>query len=510
MDPVKRAEEAVEAIKVEQARLGEAIAKGERAVSERYQQIERKVDDVMRLQTLQEEAARDAQRSAWNAPGGTVRDLSQYIQSDGSLRLVQGVQRFEDDELGLRGEAEVGGLFTDRPVCELQREIQDAMIHRASLRLVGCRATPKADAILVRLLKMLPANVRAALVATRRGIAEGRLQRAFGDSSGAGAEFIPDTFSPILWRPYEIQSSILSDFETINVDGPVVYPQLTGELTPYIMGRSVSDDPAKLTASSLSTANKTLDVGGISVRLTAALITLEDSAAFVAPAMQAAILRALRDGLDDCGMNGDTQSTHQDTGLGTWNPRSRWASAGLGSAADHRRFFNGLRRLARLGSGTSNQSAASSFTVALMNIFAILGERAGANPIVYTSPEYYVADVMADANLLTVDKSGVSATRDAASPLAGISFMGVPIKPVRWLKEDKTSAGIFDGATMTTDSFVVASRSDIKHAVRRGATVSLAVREEQGAMHLVGTAREALEMTGPTGTLCVAEAINLN
>jgi len=510
MDPVEQAHRTVQEIRQEQGRLGELIAKGERSASERFDQLSRKVDELMRAQALIDQAALDYQRSAWNAPGGSVRDLSQYIQGDGTVRLVQGTQTIEDDELGFRGVAEVDGLFTGRPVCDLQREIQDALIHRASLRMVGCRATPKADGAIARLLRMLPKDVRTALVGTRRGIADGRLSRAFGDAAGVGGEFIPDTFSPMLWRQFELQSNVLSDFDAIPVDGPVVYPQLTGELTPYIMGRTVSDDPAKLQASSITTANKTLDVGGISVRATMAMIALEDAAAFVAPVMQEAVFRALRDGLEDCAINGDTQSTHQDTGLASWNPRSRWATATLGSAADIRRFFNGLRRLARLGSGTSDQTAATSFTAALLNVLALMGERAGARPIVYTSPEYYVSDVMADANLLTVDKSGINATRDAASPLAPISFMGVPIKPTRWLKEDKTAAGIYDGSTTSYDSFVVASRHEIKHAIRRGASVSLVVREEQGAIHLVGSAREALEMTGPAGTLCVGEAIKLN
>ena len=45
-------------------------------------------------------------------------------------------------------------------------------------------------------------------------------------------------------------------------------------------------------------------------------------------------------------INGDTNATHQDD-ISNWSIREGWGSSGLGSSADHRRLFLGMRAAAK-------------------------------------------------------------------------------------------------------------------------------------------------------------------
>lgn len=508
-DLVARAEATIAKIASTQRELGEQIANGERAASERFAQLTRKVEDLQRAQEIISSHTQGVQRAAWFADvGGSDQQLRQFVDGD-TVRLVDTTAEEQDEDFGIRGMVTRPGLLTGRPVTEVQRDLQEALVQRAWIRSVLPQGTPtpKADGAILRALRNLPKEVRGPLSAM---IKSGAIRRAFGDTATLGTEWIPTTFNPQLWRPFELQSDILGLFDTIQVDGPVTYPQLTGEPTPFIQGKTISNDPAKLQASEVATADKTINFSALSVRVSMALVALEDAAAFVSGEVMRTVMKALRDALDDCAVNGDTTATHLHTGLPSYNPRSRWQTSTLGGSASHLRFFKGLIKLAKAGSGDSDQSAATTFIGALLNIMAILGERGAADDLVcLVSPEYYISDVLSDTNLLTVDKFGAQATI-SQSPMAGVRAFNVPIIPTRWLKEDKTAAGIFDGTTMTKDSFLVASKADLRRIQRRGAIASMVTREEQGAAHIVASAREVLELIAPDATTAVGYAVNLN
>ena len=107
----------------------------------------------------------------------------------------------------------------------------------------------------------------------------------------------------------------------------------------------------------------------------------EESAFAIIPAMTRQVAQDLEDAYEDCMINGDTAGTHQDT-IASWNIRERWGSSGLGTSADHRRTFLGLR--AALDKGTGDNSAFSFAN--FLAVSASMGELAMGNKLVIASP----------------------------------------------------------------------------------------------------------------------------
>ncbi len=312
-----------------------------------------------------------------------------------------------------------------------------------------------------------PSLDRQVLSHLRRG--PGLIGKLFSDATGAGAEWIPDNTMPALEREMELARRVEALFDTFDIPagGTLNVPFLSTGLRPYLSGAPTTEPVAQFTSSSLGTANRTVTASKLAVRMVVDRDSSEDSLIATESIGRQALVEALRDGVEDAILNGDT-GTHQDTGLSAWNIRSRWGATGLGSSADHRRAWIGVRARAtdvsNTADGGSLQTAARiAGMLATLDVPHALG-----SVVALTSLEYIVLKLLADTNLLTVDKVGQVAT--ILTGQVG-SIFGVPIIPTEFMDKELNASGVFDDTTKTKTALALFNRDRFKMGIRRGARV---------------------------------------
>ena len=440
-------------------------------------------DATVKWQKAEEELAAVKRAAVANrsAVGTTGDILGRYAHGD---KLALTTSRRSVSIGGARYEVEMPGLLDDREAMTPEHlELQRAVGERALLRMVmptGAR-TPEADARVIRAAMRFPSEVRDAI------------GRAFADSAGAGAEFIPDTFSPDLWMQFEVPTNLAAAFATVSLSGPTIMPKVTGQARPYLVGAdSTSDQPAVLPATSITTSNQTLEPVTFGMRAVIGIASMEDAAIPVAALLQQLLVKAHADGYEDCMINGDTTATHEDT-IATWNARSRWGASGLGSSTDHRRGFKGFRRIAVDRSATVDQSAGQTVAKILEELCGGHGELAMDDCLIVTSPEVYFKKIATDTNILTVDKFGPNAAVLRGAPA---SIGGRPILISRFVTADLATTGLYTGTGAYSGVLSIA-RSQFKHYSRRGPTVEFTRTANTQTVEIVATRRQYMQtLTG--------------
>lgn len=412
---------------------------------------------------------------------GTDRDLAKYVKADGSLRLLGGTETVTfkgSNGKTITAEVDVPGLVDDVELASpWQRDLQRKIGERKLIKLaMGGGATPNTDRDIASLIARAPAGMRDIVA------------RAFVDSATAGAEWIPDRFSPEVYMAFEAPTVLASLFGSVSLSGPTVKPKMTGQARPYKLSAINGDDPAVLTPCSVTTSSQTLDPGGFYVRMVVDKIASEDAAVAVIPMLQANMVKTMIDGYEDCIVNGDTAGTHQDA-IATWNARSRWGASGLGGSADHRRTFLGLRALAFDRTATVDQSAGQTIAKIMEELFGAMGELAMQDGVICTSPEVFFKKLLLDSNVYTVDKFGPAATiRTGQLGAAG----GRPIVVSRWVTADLATTGLYTG-TGAYSGVLAFTPGAFAHYVRRGPSVEVEVSAKTQSTDLVITQRKAMD-----------------
>lgn len=464
----------------------EALVAEVRKAADKADVLERAAADATAKWTAAEQELAEVKRAAVanRSASGTNADLTDRYVRNGKLALTRSASVVEYG--GQRIEIEQPGLLDDyHAATPEQIELQRAVGRRAMLRLVmGANArTPNADAEVVRAAMRLPGPVRDAV------------SRAFADSSTAGAEWIPDVFSPELYQQFEIPSTLAAAFAMDTLSGPTIKPKLTGQARPYLMGAdSTSDQPAVLPAVSITTGSQTLAPPAFGMRSLVGIASAEDAAIPIVSIIQAQLTKGLADGYEDCMINGDTTATHEDA-IATWNIRSRWGASGLGSSADHRRAFKGFRRIAVDRSATVDQSAGQTVAKILEELVGGHGEYAADDVVIIVGPEVYFKKIAVDSNVLTVDKYGPSASILRGAPA---SIGGKPIILNRFMSADLANTGLYTGSGAYAGVLTVA-RSAFRHYQRRGPTVELTRFANTQTIEVVATMRRGMDtLTGST------------
>ena len=432
-------------------------------------------DFATKLRVIEERAAFANARET--APTGNVASLIERTMVDGSVRLRGGAIRSEF--AGQPVDVQVEGVLDGAPQTEWDAEFKRLALGRTLYRMATGRATPKIDAMI------LAHAAKAPTAGGFRKAVEGAIKKAISDTSGSGAEWIPDVPVSTLFEDFYTPNGIAALFPTISINGPTLFPSITDTFRPYLKGKVTTNDPSQYTASDATSANTTIETVGFAVRSVIDDAATEDSIFPLLPEIQRRMGRAVADAYEDCMVNGDTTATHEDT-ISAWNIRSRWGSTGLGGAADHRRGFKGMRRLAVDGSATVDISASQTVAGVMGSVVSLLGERAASDIALITSPEVLYKKLLVDTNVLTVDKAGPLATW-LTGQLAAIG--GHPLFVSRWMSADLNTAGIYDNSTKTKSGLLAVDRSAFNHYQTRAATVETDKDITRGAYQVVGTLR---------------------
>ncbi len=382
----------------------------------------------------------------------------------------------EGFRLRLRGEQVEGagyfpGLLDDtregRP--EVQREMQRWIQRRAICRtlltaIASSRGqsyghekrsaygkkglTPRCDAQIEHYRNQLPAN----------------LLRAFVDVSGSGGDWIPTDTLPILDEEIKYRRMLAGYFDEIEVDRDSTTLTLTGGFIPYDRAAVVDDDPAKTPKlSSLATGSNSIVLKNPAVRTLVSRNAVEDAILEVIGIIEREGVDAVIAGEEDCLVNGDTNATHQDTALATWNPDSYWPAAPGGGSQDHRKMWLGIRARAFDASNTVDRSTFT-FDTLVADRGQLRGPKQGPRDVIALCSGLGIGAVAKLDQFQTLDKAG-----DAAYIRNGtIGFInGMPVVESQFATDDLDTSGLYTGSN-STGSVSLAITSRLRRVVKRG------------------------------------------
>ena len=444
--------------------------------TEKMNQFETKVDDLKKIQKALVETQ--------NQPSQPVGDdsiLSRYRDENGSVVLKNTTVKKHIDGRGSVPVQQEGLLDATIPANDWHAELLEQTQKRTLARLVMRDPyTPNADAKLYKHLMKAPKVILPSI------------QRAFNDQAGTGAEFIPDQFSTDLFESFQQRAGLRGLLQSQEVERQtLLLPRMDRGSRPYIKGQITSNDPALYRASDIATSQKQISIAGLASRIIVDDAASEDAAFAMTSLLQNVLSQDIEDAFEDCMINGDTTGAQDD--LPNWNVRSRWGSNGLGTASDHRRMFNGMRKIAFDRASTHDIAAAGASTLEYADLIAMLGkmgEFGVSDKVIVVSPEVMVSGIMNMTETKTLDVFGPS-----AAVLKGqiASVMGMPVIMSRFMGADLNAAGKFDNVTKTKSGVLIFARESYYQYLRRGILVETQKDIRAGAIEIVATLRSVMD-----------------
>ena len=253
------------------------------------------------------------------------------------------------------------------------------------------------------------------------------------DTSNEGTDWVPTGIGATLHEKVRAEGKIAPLFARINLPtNPWKWPLEGADATAYRVGEPTGDTESKMTASTPGTAAATFDAEIFGARALTSLSLEADSAIAVMSYIQDKLVQAFVAAEEKAILDGDTDGTHQDTDVHA-----------LGST-DARWAWDGLRKKA-LAQTTQATTATS-----VANLLAIRAamDKWGINPadLVYIVGPSALHKLIADSNMLTVDKMGPQAT--ILNGMVG-SVGGVPVVVSEHVRKDLNASGVHDGITET-------------------------------------------------------------
>ena len=369
--------------------------------------------------------------------------------------------------------ARLPGLLDDAPVCDWQREMKDLAQTRSFVRgLTKSGRSPKTDAQIARLMDRAPAPIK----------------RIFSDTSAMGAEFVPDLVSPDLAEALHLNSVLEGLFPQIAMSGKELrLPFVTWQSTPYLKSVPSSDDPSNFTASTDTLAQRSFSAKSLATRVQIDEdFAMEDSIIPVVPMLRSSLAKSIAHASEDAIVNGDL-GTHMDNDLANWNPRSRWDGT-VGTSADHRRAWIGLRARAVDVSCSTDQNSVQSYA-GFLAARGNLDSPHGVGPkslICVTSPEYYLQKMVGFDEVTGIESYGM-ASPVVTGELARLG--GVPIVISEFVTKDLNTSGVYDHSTKTPTSMLLFNADRFFMGNLRGLTIDMDKTIVRGTIELVCTRR---------------------
>ena len=464
---------------------------------EKIGQLEKAVADLKEAGRAVREANVHAGRGGFS---GNETELRSFVGKDGKGR-PQVRMYGNDHQAGLLDSKETYGEWHGR----VKAAHSDFWL--AAL----CRAGTRHDFSNAALNKQVAPKTYGRLQAVMNDAPDG-IKRIFTEATAtAGAEFvpteirIPEVIDELSLTTSQLVSGLFAVSPMSNKT--VVNPFMSTGITPYKYSAATSDSPSQYTASTPTTAERSRTAVGMAVRCVLDADTEEDSIVYSRQALVSGIARAIALGREDAMINGDTAGTHQDD-LANWNPRSLWSGT-MGTAADHRTSYLGLRAAALDIGASATTDLAGSLTYA--GILALRGKLApphgmDGDLIMIMSEEKYISDLLALTQVATVDKYG-----PAAAVLSGevgrVGGMRVVVSHL--LTSDMNASGVYDNTTTTKSGVLLVNRSRWQFGRRRGPVVEMDKDITRGIHNIVCTVREVFWSLDASSKVNVVYGYNL-
>lgn len=264
------------------------------------------------------------------------------------------------------------------------------------------------------------------------------------DTSGEGADWVPTGIGASLHERVRASGKVAPLFQRINLPtNPWKWPVEGADATAYRVAEPTGDAASKVTASTPGTGAATFDAEIIGARTLISRSLDADSALAVLPYTQRKLIQAFVDGEEKAILDGDTDGTHQDT------------DTQANGATDVRTAWDGLRKKAL----AQTVATATSATALNLGIVRKAMGKWGANPadLAFIIGVSNLHSLLADTNLLTVDKMGPNAV--ILNGQIG-SVFGVPVIVSEHVREDLNASGINDGITATKTYMLCVNRNE--------------------------------------------------
>lgn len=264
------------------------------------------------------------------------------------------------------------------------------------------------------------------------------------DTSAEGTEWVPTGIGASLHEKVRASGKVAPLFQRINLPtNPWKWPVEGADATAYRVAEPTSDTATKVTASTPGTGAATFDAEIIGARTLISRSLDADSAIAILPFTTRKLVQAFVDGEEKAILDGDTDGTHQD------------ADVQSNGATDVRSAWDGLRKKAL----AQTVATATSATALNLGIVRKAMGKWGANPadLAFIIGVSNLHSLLADTNLLTVDKMGPNAV--ILNGQIG-SVFGVPVIVSEHVREDLNASGINDGITATKTYMLCVNRNE--------------------------------------------------
>lgn len=312
-------------------------------------------------------------------------------------------------------------------------------------------------------------------------------------TAGEGYEWVATAMSADMVEMVHLAYRVANLFE--HFPQPVkIYPWpiQTSDLTPYYVPESADDNSEKIPASTMGTSNTTFTARKFAGRTLVSTEGLEDFIIPILPALKQGLADALVFGVEDCIINGDRTSPHQDTDVL--------------NAKDARKAFTGIRKYTQAGAKTS----LATFNASNMRAVRKTMGKFGVMPV---EQLVWIVPVCAMAKILDFDEVK---TMDKYGPLASVltgeigKLDGISIVASEKVRENLNDAGTYDGMTTTKTIVQLVWRPGFKIGDRRLITVKTDEDIETDQILAVGTQRLDFEPMRPYASeYIVAQGYNI-
>ena len=317
-------------------------------------------------------------------------------------------------------------------------------------------------------------------------------------TTNSGAELIATDLSSELLNRMYLESDLAAEFVASEIDMPTKSFELPIRTTRPTFYTGAENPGSNPTESSPATANVTLTAQKLIGRTNFSYEADEDAIIAVLPMVTENLASAAADALEGAIINGDTTATHMDSDIHAVTNH-------------HAKLFKGLRKYANAGSLSRSLATGG---ISATNVLTLKKDmlRWGLKPsdlLIVAGVKGY-ADFIGLDETLTADKVG----SDQARILTGMapSLYGSKILVSSQVREDLTSAGIYDGVTETKGSFLMIHRPSWMLGVRKGFTVEIDRDIQQQVNIVVASFRRDLKpLETPSASLpYVAQGIDYN
>jgi len=305
------------------------------------------------------------------------------------------------------------------------------------------------------------------------------------DTSAEGTEWVPTGIGSTLHEKVRAAGKVAPLFTRINLPtNPWKFPIEGADATAYRVGEPTGDTESKMTASTPGSVAATFDAEIFGARALFSKSLEADSVVAIMPYITAKLVQAFVDAEEKAILDGDTDGTHMDSDVGA-------------STTDARTAWDGLRK-----KGIA-QTIVTATTASVANLLAIRAGmgRWGINPadLAYIVGVSNYHDLLADSNLLTVDKFGPNAT--ILNGQVG-SIAGVPVIVSEHVRETLNATGVYDGITTTKTVITCVNRNEWAMGQRMAIDVQAddSIYRETYQRVLVAFQREDFQHIGSAAT----------